>query len=121
MSELPSRSAVLPAELKVLELGLLIALLGDEEGEEGALGYRCPETNGEHKYLAETGSVLRRAGLVHRRGLLTACLSAIVVVAEAGESKGICQSPDAGTSGECTHTRTSTSGDNTAGKSLSPG
>ena len=43
MSELPSRSAVLPAELEVLELGLLIALLEIDEGEEGALRYRCPK------------------------------------------------------------------------------
>ena len=62
------------------------------------------ETNGECKYLAETGHALRRAGgLVHRSSLLTACLSAIVVVTEAGEANGICQSPDAGTSGERTH------------------
>jgi hypothetical protein len=40
VSELPSRSAVLPAEFEVLELGLLITLLESEEREEGALGYR---------------------------------------------------------------------------------
>jgi hypothetical protein len=31
MGELPSRGAVLPAELEVLELGFLIALLKSEE------------------------------------------------------------------------------------------
>ena len=47
MSELPSRSAVLPAELKVLELGLLIALLENEDGEEEASGYRCSKRQTE--------------------------------------------------------------------------
>ena len=61
------------------------------------------ETNEERKYLAETGPVLRRAGLVRRSGLLAACLSAIIVVTEAGEAKGICQSSDAGASGERTY------------------
>ena len=40
MSELPSRSAVLPAEIEVLELGFLIALLKREKRTEGALGHR---------------------------------------------------------------------------------
>jgi len=42
------------------------------------------EANREHKYLAETGPTLRRAGPAHRSSLLTACLSAVVAVTEAG-------------------------------------
>ena len=46
------------------------------------------KTNGERKYLTETKPVLRLGirgcvCLVNRGGLLAACLSAIVVVAEA--------------------------------------
>jgi len=39
VNELPSGSAVLPAEIKVLELGLLIALLENKNHEESVLGY----------------------------------------------------------------------------------
>ena len=38
VSKLPSRSAVLPAELKVLELRSLVALLKKEKHEERASG-----------------------------------------------------------------------------------
>lgn len=53
------------------------------------------KTDGGHKYLAESGRGLRlgrcgcgyRISLIHRRGLLAACLSTIVMVAVIDKSK----------------------------------
>jgi len=63
MSELPSRSTVLPAELEVLELGLLIALLTESRPD---LRLR----------------IRNRIRLVHRGGLLAACLPTIFMITE---------------------------------------
>jgi len=62
----------------------------------------------ERRYLARSGPNLRlgicdRVSLVHRGGLLAACLSAIVMIAETDEIEGTRQSVDVEMGGECTY------------------
>jgi len=111
MSELPSRSAVLPAEIEVLELGLLVALLRKQKVGGGSIKILIAERiSGERGYLAEGGHDLRlgirgRVRLIQRSSLLAACLSAVVVVAGTDKVQEIHQSlaTDEGTSGKRTY------------------
>ena len=66
------------------------------------------KVSGKAKYFTESRPDLRlgmcnRVSLIHRKGLLAACLSTIVVVAKTDKIGEIRQSSDAGTSGERTY------------------
>jgi len=109
VKELPGGSAVLPAEIEVLELWLLVALLKSRKHEESVLGYRWPKKiSEERRYLAGGGPDLGLGMcdcvcLVHCGSGLAACLPTIVMIAEAGRIEGTRQSVDVEIGGECTY------------------
>jgi hypothetical protein len=103
LDELPSRSAVLPAEIEVLELRVLATLLEGGKREDGSGRKRGKEARSECRYLAVSGHRLglwrhNRVILVHRGGLLATCLSAIVMVAEPEKVRKTCETSGKGIS-----------------------